>query len=72
MSKIKTGMLTSTPPPAWYWNWLQNKPKKWVGLTDEEVVALKMGGRDLEFVSMTALRRFACDIEAKLKEKNHG
>ena len=42
----------------------------WVGLTDEEVVALKMGGRDLEFVSMTALRRFARDIEAKLKEKN--
>ena len=44
--------------------------REWVGLTDEEVVALKMGGRDLEFVSMTALRRFACDIEAKLKEKN--
>ena len=49
----------------------QPQPKReWVGLTDEEVVALKMGGRDLEFVSMTALRRFACDIEAKLKEKN--
>ncbi len=44
----------------------------WVGLTDEEVVAAKMVGRDLEFVSMTALRRFAKDIEAKLKEKNIG
>ncbi len=44
----------------------------WVGLTEEEVVAAKMVGRDLEFVSMTALRRFAKDIEAKLKEKNIG
>ena len=42
----------------------------WVGLTDEEVVRLKLDGRDLEFVSMTALRRFARAIEAKLKEKN--
>ena len=42
----------------------------WVGLTDEEVVDLKMLGRDLEFVSMTALRRFARDIETTLKEKN--
>ena len=42
----------------------------WVGLTDEEVVSLKMLGRDLEFVSMTALRRFARDIEQTLKEKN--
>lgn len=46
------------------------KRKEWVGLTDEEVVDLKMRGRDLEFVSMTALRRFAQDIEAKLKQKN--
>lgn len=45
---------------------------EWVGLTDAEVVDLKMRGRDLEFVSMTALRRFAQDIEAKLKEKNCG
>ena len=44
--------------------------RPWVGLTDEEVVDLKMRGRDLEFVSMTALRRFAQDIDAKLKEKN--
>jgi hypothetical protein len=44
--------------------------KPWVGLTDEEVVDLKMIGRDLEFVSMTALCRFARDIEAKLKERN--
>jgi hypothetical protein len=44
--------------------------REWVGLTDEEVVDLKMIGRDLEFVSMTALCRFARDIEAKLKEKN--
>lgn len=43
---------------------------KWQGLTDEEVISLKMLGRDLEFVSMTALRRFARDIEAKLKDKN--
>ena len=42
----------------------------WVGLTDDEVVSLKMLGRDLEFVSMTALRRFARDIEQTLKEKN--
>ena len=52
-----------TSPPA---------SKPWVGLTDEEVVDLKMLGRDLEFVSMKALRRFARDIEATLKEKNHG
>jgi len=45
---------------------------EWQGLTDEEVVKLKMQGRDLEFVSMTALHRFARDIEAKLKEKNNG
>ena len=44
--------------------------RTWVGLTDEEVVNLKMLGRDLEFVSMTALRRFARDIEQTLKEKN--
>lgn len=44
--------------------------REWVGLTDDEVVHLKMLGRDLEFVSMTALRRFARDIEAKLKERN--
>ena len=49
------------PPPA---------SKPWVGLTDEEVVDLKMLGRDLEFVSMKALRRFARDIEQTLKEKN--
>lgn len=41
-----------------------------VGLTDEEVVHLKMIGRDLEFVSMPALRRFAKDIEQTLKERN--
>ena len=33
-------------------------------LTDEEVIKLKMEGRDLEFVSMTALHRFARAIEA--------
>jgi len=37
----------------------QRKP-----LTDEEVIKLKMEGRDLEFVSMTALHRFARAIEA--------
>tara|TARA_R110000868_G_scaffold30712_5_gene113295 strand:- start:1543 stop:1890 length:348 start_codon:yes stop_codon:yes gene_type:complete len=37
----------------------QRKP-----LTDEEVIKLKMEGRDLEFVSMTALHRFARVIEA--------
>jgi hypothetical protein len=46
--------------------------REWVGLMDEEVVRIKLDGRDLEFVSMTALRRFAKDIEAKLKEKNNG
>lgn len=45
--------------------------REWVDLTDEEVVHLKMLGRDLEFVSMTALRRFARDIAQTLKEKNH-
>lgn len=45
--------------------------REWVELTDEEVVHLKMLGRDLEFVSMTALRRFARDIAQTLKEKNH-
>jgi hypothetical protein len=45
------------------------KPE-WVGLTDLEVERLKLDGRDLEFVSMTALHRFARDIQAKLKEKN--
>ncbi len=44
--------------------------REWVWLTDEEVVDLKMLGRDLEFVSMTALRRFARDIAQTLKEKN--
>jgi hypothetical protein len=44
--------------------------REWVGLTDDEIVRLKMAGRDLEFVSMTALRRFAKDIDNKLKEKN--
>jgi hypothetical protein len=43
--------------------------KEWVGLTDEEVERIKLDGRDLEFVSMTALHRFARDIQAKLKEK---
>ena len=38
---------------------LQRKP-----LTDEEVIKLKMEGRDLEFVNMTALYRFARAIEA--------
>lgn len=47
-------------------------PQPWTDLTDDEVVHLKMLGRDLEFVSMTALRRFAKDIESKLKEKNYG
>jgi hypothetical protein len=41
-----------------------------VGLTDAEVERIKLDGRDLEFVSMTALHRFARAIEAKLKEKN--
>ena len=44
---------------------VQRKP-----LTDEEVIKLKMKGRDLEFVSMTALRRFAKDISQALKERN--
>ena len=44
--------------------------REWVDLTDDEVVHLKMLGRDLEFVSMTALRRFARDIAQTLKEKN--
>ena len=44
--------------------------REWVGLTDEEVVRIKLDGRDLEFVSMTALRRFAEDIEQALKDKN--
>lgn len=52
--------LYTTPPAS----------KPWVGLTDEEVVDLKMLGRDLEFVSMKALHRFARDIEQTLKEKN--
>ena len=43
--------LYTTPP--------QRKP-----LTDEEVIKLKMEGRDLEFVNMTALHRFARAIEA--------
>jgi hypothetical protein len=33
-------------------------------LTDEEVIKLKMDGRDLEFVNMTALHRFARAIES--------
>jgi hypothetical protein len=45
--------------------------RTWVGLTDEEVERIKLDGRDLEFVSMTALHRFARDIQAKLKEKNY-
>ena len=45
------------------------KPE-WVELTDLEVERLKLDGRDLEFVSMTALHRFSRDIQAKLKEKN--
>ena len=49
---------------------IQQYVRPWVGLTDEEIVHLKMLGRDLEFVSMTALRRFVRDIEAKLKDKN--
>jgi hypothetical protein len=44
--------------------------RPWVKLTDEEVERIKLDGRDLEFVSMTALHRFARDIQAKLKEKN--
>ena len=48
----------------------QEPKREWVGLTDEEVVKLKMDGRDLEFVSMTALRRFAKSIEQALKKKN--
>ena len=44
---------------------VQRKP-----LTDEEIIKLKMEGRDLEFVSMTALRRFAKDISQALKERN--
>ena len=44
--------------------------RPWVGLTDDEIVHLKMLGRDLEFVSMTALRRFARDIEKLLKDRN--
>ena len=44
--------------------------RTWVDLTDDEVVHLKMLGRDLEFVSMTALRRFARDIQQTSKEKN--
>ena len=44
--------------------------REWVGLTDAEVERIKLDGRDLEFVSMTALHRFARDIQAKLKEKN--
>jgi hypothetical protein len=51
---------------------LNAEEREWVGLTDDEVVRLKMVGRDLEFVSMTALRRFAKDIDVALKEKNHG
>lgn len=46
--------------------------REWTDLTDDEVVYLKMLGRDLELVSMTALRRFARDIAQTLKEKNHG
>jgi hypothetical protein len=48
------------------------RKKDWVGLTDDEVVRIKLDGRDLEFVSMTALHRFARDIEANLKEKHNG
>jgi hypothetical protein len=44
--------------------------REWVGLTDAEVERIKLDGRDLEFVSMKALHRFARDIQAKLKEKN--
>ena len=44
--------------------------REWVGLTEEEVERIKLDGRDLEFVSMTALHRFARDIQAKLKDKN--
>ncbi len=44
--------------------------KEWQGLTDEEAYKLKIKGRDLEFVSMTGLRRFASDIETTLKGKN--
>jgi hypothetical protein len=59
--------------PNEYWN-PPHTPiytkREWVGLTDEEVERIKLDGRDLEFVSMTALHRFARDIQAKLKEKN--
>ena len=39
-------------------------PPQRLPLTDEEVIKLKMEGRDLEFVNMTALHRFARAIEA--------
>ena len=64
-TSVRTGEKTTIP--------LYTRPQpaaQWVGLTDDEVVRIKMDGRDLEFVSMTALRRFARAIEAKLKEKN--
>ena len=61
--------------PNEYWN-PPHTPiyaqREWVSLTDEEVERIKLDGRDLEFVSMTALHRFARDIQTKLKEKNNG
>ena len=43
---------------------LYTAPPQRQPLTDEEVIKLKMEGRDLEFVNMTALHRFARAIEA--------
>lgn len=44
--------------------------RKWVGLTDEEVDALTVF-YGLHYLETPVLADFACDIEAKLKEKNY-
>ena len=63
MWRNKAYELNGTPLP-----W---KPDElWVGLTDEEMVALCQNGFGIDPVLDGNLRKYAKAIEAKLKEKN--
>ena len=81
ITALRQALETEQKPVAWYcneglnrgvslkqespkWAPLYTAPKQWVGLTAYEIQEIHLGNQHWG--------NFACAIEAKLKEKNHG
>ena len=72
LSYTRAPAVSTTPIEGWY-PLYTSPPKQWVGLTDEEIEKIEDEYIGVDYrIPAGCAWNFAKDIEARLKEKNHG